>query len=201
MAWAAEIDSLTEHHGRCCRLLRDGKVVTYVEVIDRWRSDPEFVDEFIDVLSDAPLRAMYFETPPICRNALGRHFEFVLIEAPALVGLEPDPWVFGEYFRSDDVRDGITAFPNLGLDARLVAPCPTEPERDYAHLAAFVRNAPREQQHALWHRVGDAAAEWLSGEEPVWISTSGDGVAWLHVRLDRFPKYYNFAPYREIEAG
>lgn len=201
MTWTAEISSLTEHHGHRCRLLRDGKVVTYVEVIDRWRADTEFVDQFLSVLSDAPFVAMYFETPPASRSALGRHFEFVLIDAPTLAGCDPDPWVFGEHFRSDDVRDGITVFPNLGLDARLVAPCPTEPERDYAHLAAFVRNAPREQQRALWQRVGECAAEWLGGEEPVWISTSGDGVAWLHVRLDRFPKYYNFAPYREIQSG
>ena len=44
----------------------------------------------------------------------------------------------------------------------------------------------------------------LSGtsEDPVWVSTNGDGVAWLHVRIDERPKYYAYAPYRKfLEEG
>ena len=33
--------------------------------------------------------------------------------------------------------------------------------------------------------------------KPVWLSTAGAGVSWLHVRLDDRPKYYGYAPYRE----
>jgi hypothetical protein len=43
--------------------------------------------------------------------------------------------------------------------------------------------------------VGDAVARRLSSA-PLWLSTSGLGVAWLHVRLDERPKYYTHAPYR-----
>jgi hypothetical protein len=32
--------------------------------------------------------------------------------------------------------------------------------------------------------------------KPVWLSTAGAGVSWLHVRLDDQPKYYGFALYR-----
>ncbi len=32
--------------------------------------------------------------------------------------------------------------------------------------------------------------------KPVWLSTAGAGVSWLHVRLDDKPKYYGHAPYR-----
>ncbi len=31
---------------------------------------------------------------------------------------------------------------------------------------------------------------------PVWLSTAGAGVSWLHVRLDDRPKYYGHGPYR-----
>ena len=31
----------------------------------------------------------------------------------------------------------------------------------------------------------------------LWLSTSGLGVAWLHLRLDHEPKYYQYAPYRD----
>ena len=34
------------------------------------------------------------------------------------------------------------------------------------------------------------------------MSTNGDGVAWLHVRIDERPKYYAYAPYRKfLEEG
>ena len=35
-------------------------------------------------------------------------------------------------------------------------------------------------------------------EIPVWLSTAGGGVAWLHVRLDDRPKYYSYAPYKNV---
>lgn len=31
---------------------------------------------------------------------------------------------------------------------------------------------------------------------PIWLSTSGLGVYWLHVRLDTRPKYYNHDEYK-----
>jgi hypothetical protein len=31
---------------------------------------------------------------------------------------------------------------------------------------------------------------------PVWLSTSGLGIYWLHFRLDTVPKYYTYAPYK-----
>ena len=35
------------------------------------------------------------------------------------------------------------------------------------------------------------------GIKPVWLSTAGAGVSWLHVGLDDRPKYYGFGPYRQ----
>jgi hypothetical protein len=60
---------------------------------------------------------------------------------------------------------------------------------------AFVRNAPEAQKHALWSIVGKVMEEEL-GPAPIWLSTAGAGVSWLHVRIDRKPKYYGHAPYR-----
>ncbi|MFO1021395.1 MAG: hypothetical protein U0903_11970 [Planctomycetales bacterium] len=34
--------------------------------------------------------------------------------------------------------------------------------------------------------------------KPVWLSTAGAGVPWLHVHLDDQPKYYSHAPYRAV---
>jgi hypothetical protein len=90
----------------------------------------------------------------------------------------------------------VLSFPNLGNDAILVVPRPAAPPSAYGHIAAFVRQAPESQKHALWALVGKLMQEHL-GSTPVWLSTAGAGVAWLHVRLGRRPKYYGYGPYRE----
>lgn len=200
MAWTSDIETFDGASALRCRWLDGGDPVAYDDVVDGWQTDLEFVDAFIDTLARAPYEAFYFETPPFSRDAHSAAFEFVLLDSRSLAGVKPDPWVFQEHFGSSGTSDGVAVFPNLGRDAVLVAPCPVVPPKDYGQLASFSRQAPREQQHALWRRVGEAASEWLKGEDPLWISTSGDGVAWLHVRLDRYPKYYNHAPYRIFSA-
>ena len=76
-----------------------------------------------------------------------------------------------------------------------VVPCPGEPLSAYSQISTFARYAPEYQQHALWSMVGTALYRRLSNE-PVWLSTSGLGVYWLHIRLDARPKYYTHEPYR-----
>jgi hypothetical protein len=53
---------------------------------------------------------------------------------------------------------------------------------------------------ALWIEVAEVH-DGAMGEEPRWLSTSGLGVFWLHVRLDQRPKYYAHTPYRREEAA
>jgi hypothetical protein len=93
----------------------------------------------------------------------------------------------------------VVAFANLRGDALLVVPCPAGDAGAYGHLAAFVREAPEAQRDALWREVGEAMARRV-GARPVWLSTAGAGVSWLHVRLDDRPKYYGHEPYRRKPA-
>jgi hypothetical protein len=41
---------------------------------------------------------------------------------------------------------------------------------------------------------------WGNRRKPVWLSTAGAGVSWLHVRLDDRPKYYGYRPYQEASG-
>lgn len=77
----------------------------------------------------------------------------------------------------------------------MVVPSPVADVAAYGHLAAFVRLARQDQRDALWRKVGEAMSKRV-GARPVWLSTAGAGVSWLHVRLDDRPKYYGFEPYR-----
>ena len=192
--WSVRIDE--QDGGRVCRasVLCEEAPVTYAETIERWRSDRAFRAFFCGVLADAPYNAYLLETPPITRMTSTREFEFVLVDSPPLARSAPDPKAFASHFDASDPGDKIAVFPNLGGDALLVAPTPQGPLSAYPHLAAFVRAGPAEQQHNFWRNIGAAFANRL-GARPLWLSTNGLGVAWLHARLDTRPKYYTFEPY------
>ena len=101
----------------------------------------------------------------------------------------------GQAFRDPERWRAALVSENLGGDALLIAPSPVGPPEAYPHLAAFLRLAPEAQVRSLWRHAAGALRENL-GDDPRWLSTSGLGVAWLHLRLDRSPKYYQFEPYR-----
>ena len=74
----------------------------------------------------------------------------------------------------------------------------------YAHLANFVRQAPSAQVAQLLQTVGASMIERLEQVDKgtaVYLSTSGLGVYWLHVRLDSRPKYYTFRQYKQAEPN
>ncbi|HWG47093.1 MAG TPA: hypothetical protein VN688_30290 [Gemmataceae bacterium] len=172
----------------------DTAPVSYAEVLRRWQQDADFRSLFIALLADAPFAAFRWETPPITTATANRPFEFALLDSPELAR-NPDSAAFAEHFDSAAVG-GVVEFPNLGKDAIMIVPCPDGPLSAYGHLGAFARQAPEPQKHALWALVGAAMERRLSSK-PVWLSTAGAGVAWLHVRLDDRPKYYGYRPYRE----
>jgi len=182
-------------HGSVVAVDFEKRPVKFSEVLRRWQDDAVFRPFFIALLADAPFSAFRWETPPITAASAGRAFEFVLLDSPRLAS-QPDPDAFAEHFGGQEASGDVVSFPNLNNDAILVAPCPLGPVSAYGHLAAFVRQAPDAQKHSLWRLVGELMERRL-GPRPVWLSTAGAGVSWLHVRLDQRPKYYGHAPYRE----
>ena len=171
----------------------DSTRVSYAEVVRLWQHDATFRSFFNSLLGDVPFDSFRWETPPITTATANRPFEFAVLDSPELA-TNPDASAFADYFRGA-AEGGVVEFPNLGKDAIMVAPCPNGEHSAYGHIGAFVRQAPERQRHALWETVGKAMQRRLS-IKPVWLSTAGAGVSWLHVRLDDRPKYYGYAPYR-----
>ncbi|VAW37750.1 hypothetical protein MNBD_CHLOROFLEXI01-3143 [hydrothermal vent metagenome] len=188
----AEVEVLQGGRVQRMVLLAGERPFLYTQIIQKWQNDRAFRTFFIGLLADAPFDAYFWETPPVTRESLQRPFEFVLVDAPQLAQVQAEPRAFASYFSADPVVD----FGNLGGDAHLVVPCPQTAVTAYPHLATFSRLAPIEQQHHFWQRVGTAVSNHV-GERPLWVSTSGLGVYWLHVRLDSRPKYVTYRPYRE----
>ena len=191
--WSHTSEALSAGHGRHFTLRRESAPASFEDVIDAWCHNANFRAWFNGLLADTPFSAIRWETPHVTASMTAmRVFEFVVIEDRSL--LRPSqPEVFAPHFEDDSV---VVTFPNLGRDAVLVAPCPLGEFDAYGHLTAFVRGAPEGQRDALWQAVGEAMLVRV-GARPVWLSTAGDGVSWLHVRLDDRPKYYAWGPYRQ----
>ncbi len=181
----------------------NSKPIPYTEVLNLWQSDPKFCSFFISLLSESPFSAYRWETPPITKDTVKRQFEFVLLNYSTLAH-NPDKMTFEDYFTTDDVNNGIVVFENLGKDAKLVVPSPINSNTSpggttfsaYSHLAAFMRNGLDAQKHSFWRIVGETVQQEIS-DNPLWVSTAGGGVAWLHVRLDSRPKYYGYNLYKD----
>jgi len=192
--WNAALESLDGGRVQKLAIFAGNRALSFATVLDGWRTDARFRACFNQWVADAPFTACFWETPSVTRHSLDQVFECVLVDSPALAGVDADRSAFASYF--DATSDTVTSFTNLGGDALLVAPCPQAAEQVYPHLAAFARNGPAAQQQALWQRVGECVAGRLS-DRPLWVSTSGLGVYWLHVRLDSHPKYYTWRPYTQ----
>ncbi len=195
--YSTEITQLNKGCVLRFRLLREGAPLSWSDVMHRWQNDQSFRCFFISALRDAPFHAYFWETPPVTRATIDREFAFVLVDSPQLHGIRTDQQAFANHFASAQTGASVIEFSNLGGDATLVVPCHRGPLSAYSQIAAFTRLAPGEQQHQLWTLVG-ATLERQLGTQPVWLSTSGLGVYWMHIRFDSEPKYYTHQPYRKL---
>jgi hypothetical protein len=158
--------------------------------------------KLIRAIERAPFDGIFFETRGVTfKDAKTKPFSFVLVDSPALSRFGQrgsDSKTFSKQFRLSGEREGVV-FDNLGWDARLVAPRPVRKHEthQYSHLAKFVRTAPREQVDRIFAMVAREYIQQLlkKSPNPVWLNTSGLGVAWLHFRLDLTPKYYQHEPF------
>ncbi len=190
--WRHRITEPAENTTRY-EIITDG-VLSVGQVVELLVSSSDFRLHLTELLRETPFVAYRWETPPVTQSTLNRPFEFVLVRHDRL-RRPADRSPFAERFDDSDV----VTFANLSGDATLVVPCPRSDSCDYAHLAGFLQTAPAAQIDQLWPATGLALQERV-GNRPVWLSTAGMGVAWLHIRLDDRPKYYAYEPYRTWTA-
>lgn len=192
--WAVSEEPLA---GRTTRLtFHAQQVLSYADVISLLADDASFRSLLARTLAGSSYSAFFWEAPPVTSQSLSRPFECVLVEGAALAQLRPDLSPFSAHFRDQPDQHAI-GFPNLSGDAFLVVPTPSAAMTCYTHLACFIRSAPAAQVDAFWRLVGSSMRQRVSSA-PIWLSTAGMGVSWLHFRLDSRPKYYRHAPYTKL---
>lgn len=193
-AWVAQRETIIPGSAEKIVIAREGRPLTFGEVIAAWRDDAVFRAFYCGTLAAAAYPAFFWEMPPIRRGLTDAPYEFVLIRSDALARMAPDSEAFAAEFKT--AGNFVATFPNLGGDATLVAPEQIAAATCYAHLAAFARMGPSAQQHELFRALARAIEISLrKHDRRIWISTSGLGIAWLHIRLDTVPKYYQYRPY------
>ena len=122
------------------------------------------------------------------RNA---RFECVFVASPVARAHAVDREAFAEHF-------GGIATSSRSITSAATR-CSWRPARmkhvNLAHLGEFAATASAVTTGCALEggRRGQLAAR--IDAHPVWLSTAGHGVAWLHVRLDSQPKYYRYRPY------
>ncbi|HSI60301.1 MAG TPA: hypothetical protein VLA16_22270 [Ideonella sp.] len=194
MTWSWHTRSLPAGEGLLARVMIGERRATVQQTWQAWRDDAEFRALWASWLRGVPFEAFLWETPPATSATLGEAFECVFLPSAALAQARPDPVPFAEHFERQPGAAAVV-FESLGRDALLVAPGAQAPLAAYTHLAAFMRGAPAAQVDETWALVARQALARV-GSAPLWLSTSGLGVYWLHFRLDSRPKYYQHRPYR-----
>lgn len=155
-------------------------------------SSEETILNFNQCLANSNFKAFFWEVKPVNLKLLNQDFEFVLVESNSLLKINSDDSHFSQYFTSDDL---VVHFSNLNGDAELIVPTPISDKTDYTHIANFVRTAERKQIIDFWKKVVTIYSNKINNQVR-WLSTSGLGVHWLHVRVDSKPKYYQHLDYK-----
>ena len=192
--WDHQTKSIANLNGVIVSIYSPGSVLSYKDVLSLWINVEEFRNYFLRVFAELPYSVFRWETPPVTVGSWDKPFEFAVLYSPELDRV-PDRVTFAEFFETME-PGGVGEFPNLGGDAIMIVPSPVDETSSYSHLSSFLNSAPYSQRHSLWKMIGSAVNRSISAE-PLWLNTAGGGVSWLHVRLDRRPKYYVYSPYRD----
>mmetsp|Transcript_3389 Transcript_3389/g.4735 ORF Transcript_3389/g.4735 Transcript_3389/m.4735 type:complete len:259 (+) Transcript_3389:152-928(+) len=170
----------------------------FTDAIYEWQKTPGFGTWFSQVLANVEFSAFFWECPPVTLATAARTpLECRIIDAGSFAPASIDD--FKTYLQEDCEA---VAFPNLDRSSMLIVPCPTRHAKSheiYGHLANFCRQATSKEHDSLWRQVAITFDAYLKQRNhlPVWLSTEGSGVPWLHVRLDPRPKYYKTQQFRQ----
>lgn len=181
------------------QLKHQDKWLTVGQVVDLWRHSIAFRNFYTQIFREVPFFGFFWENRPMSRQSLMDTYQFIVAKTMAFHGTKADSSAFEAHFEGPSMT---TVFPNLSQTAQLVVPCPSATYPDgFAHMGCFIRKADDQQLDAFWRLIGQTLHQHFQvSEAPIWLSTSGLGVPWLHVRLDQTPKYYTFEPYKHYQV-
>ena len=170
--------------------------LTYYEVLDIMMTNPLMFNNYMKEVTKK-YNTVFWECVPISYNELNKVFQFVILDAPSLSNIRQDNITFSEYFQANNSM--AVQFLSKGGDSWLVSPRYVS-GKDFSSLSRFINNASESYIMCFWCCVANTLKSKLlsNKSKKFWLSTSGLGVNYLHVRIDERPKYYNFDLFKEM---
>jgi hypothetical protein len=191
------------------QLRKDMELLTYGEVLTLLASsgaDGKALRSFF-----AKVLAGEDKLIPFSQDTLSsRVFEFVSIEAPEMGVKQTDGEAFDDKLHQHKGTHDVVQFMTPSKppkETALLAPAlaPGTPLSVYRSIGSFFLGAPAEQVDNILRKLGVEIHERMrvrgDVSKPLWVSTAGYDVAWLHLRLDDFPKYYRCKEYKDWPSG
>lgn len=192
------------------------RIATYKEFIYLLNSiNIDIINQLNTILTKHSI-AIFWECVPITKYEFDKKgFEFVVLPAYELNKRIVDIQPFNEYFTNNYKQEStIIAIDNIDKSSRLVIPCPNSKIieqintkelnmndlQHMTHLNIFLKYSQENIKYDLWKKVSEEMLIRINNQsddyKKIWLSTSGLGVSWLHIRLDSYPKYYNYQEYK-----
>lgn len=172
-----------------------GTNLTFKQVFEVMENDPLTFHNYLkDEVLKTGYKAVYLEFPKLNTKNLNNKFECVILEAIELINSNPNPQAFGI-----SCSDLVICTRNKSKDAELIIPN-LNSSNNYAHLFLFLdpeNCQPPENNlyYYFWKSAAIVIKEQINCNKNIWISTSGLGIPWLHLRISEIPKYYRFQKY------
>lgn len=193
MSFTYQKTPLNDYDGYQLRFFNDHQCLSVAEVFSYLLDQPEFSRCFTQALLANDYLAVRWECRGIDKRRMPNPFECVVLHDPTL-HRPADLSAFRAYLPTT-AFDEVAVFRNLSGEALLVVPGQGTQGSDFSHLKQFLLTASTSHIQLLLQNLAKHVLQEL-GDTPIYPNTAGDAVPWLHCRIDRFPKYYGYLPYR-----
>ena len=81
------------------KIYQNDQQITYRQFLELLGKTEDFREFFRNTLASSPFGAFRFETPAINSEKINRDFEFIILNSPHLVNIEPDTTSFREHWK------------------------------------------------------------------------------------------------------
>jgi hypothetical protein len=180
------------------QLQENGHPLSFATVIKYWKERAPFREFYTATLLKHGGNGCFWEHPRLNQSTADQASECVITQTDAFSQRTAN---FRPFAQAVSPGKSISIFPNLSGNALLAVPNQSEESRfNGRDLISFLQTAPTDLVHGLWKAIGVETTTAIETEAPFhYLSTHGLGVLWLHVRLEKRPKYYHHRPYRRGE--
>lgn len=156
-------------------------------------TNEEFRDVVCNIFNRCEYDYVYLEFPGLNKLNCNKRAEFVLINTEEFY--KSDYSAFNEHFINKQ-QESIILFKNQKKDTDLITVCPSTDENfnnSCSDIMTFMKSnyVLKTIKHQLLINIGIKMLECLQNDQLKYLSTSGRGVNWLHVRICDSPRYYN----------